>query len=51
MKILFMTQQQQMLKELFGDNAVWFGCQSVVNENEEYIKEVLKNEGNKKSVH
>ena len=40
-------------KELFGDNAVWFGCSKIVNENEEYIKEILENAGNQKcnSVH
>ena len=38
------------MKEMFGDNAVWFGCQKIVNESEEYVKEVLTNEGSKKSV-
>ena len=37
-------------KELFGDNAVWFGCVKVIEKNEDYIKEVLVNAGNKKSV-
>jgi hypothetical protein len=37
-------------KELFGDNAVWFGCVKIMDKNEEYIKEVLINAGNKKSV-
>lgn len=39
---------QKMTKELFGDNAVWFGCQKIVNESEEYVKEVLQNAGNQK---
>lgn len=43
------TQINNATKEIFGDNAVWFGCQKIVKENEEYIKEVLTNEGNKKS--
>ena len=39
-----------MAKELFGDNAVWFGCAKIIKEKEEYVKEVLLNAGNKKSV-
>lgn len=30
-------------KEIFGDNAVWFGCSKIIRENEEYIKGVLEN--------
>lgn len=37
-------------KEIFGDNAVWFGCVKIIKEDEEYIKEVLINAGNKKSI-
>lgn len=39
---------QKTAKELFGDNAVWFGCTNVIKEKEEYIKEVLVNAGNQK---
>lgn len=41
-------QMQKTAKELFGDNAVWFGCTKIVKENDEYIKEVLVNAGNQK---
>lgn len=40
---------QKMAKELFGDNAVWFSCSEIVKKNEDYVKEVLVNAGNKKS--
>lgn len=43
-------RMQKVTKELFGDNAVWFGCVKVIEKNEDYIKEVLVNAGNKKSV-
>ena len=36
-------------KELFGDNAVWFGCSKIIKEKDNYVKEVLQNAGNKKS--
>lgn len=36
-------------KEIFGNNAVWFGCVKVIQQGEEYIKEVLINAGNSKS--
>lgn len=42
-------KMQKTAKELFGNNAVWFGCTKIIEENEEYIKEVLVNAGNKKS--
>lgn len=32
-------------KELFGDNAVWFGSVKVIKQDEEYIKGVLQNVG------
>lgn len=38
----------KVAKELFGDNAVWFGCTRIIKEKEEYIKEVILNEGNQK---
>ena len=37
------TKMQKTAKELFGENAVWFGCTNIIKENEEYIKEVLEN--------
>ena len=43
-------EMQKATKELFGDNAVWFGCVKIMDKNEEYIKEVLVNAGNKKSI-
>ena len=39
---------QDTVKELFGDNAVWFGCEKIIKESEEYVKEVLVNAGNQK---
>ena len=36
-------KMQKTAKELFGENAVWFGCVKIMNESEEYIKEVLSN--------
>lgn len=36
-------RMQKVAKELFGDNAVWFGCVKIMKENEDYIKEVLSN--------
>ena len=44
------NKMQKTAKELFGDNAVWFGCTKIIKENEKYIEEVLVNAGNKKSV-
>lgn len=41
-------QLSKAMKELFGENAVWFGCTKIVKEKEEYVKEVLINEGNQK---
>ena len=41
---------QKMAKELFGDNAVWFSCSEIVKNNEDYVKEILVNAGNKKSA-
>lgn len=41
-------KMQKTAKEIFGDNAVWFGCVKVIKEKEEYVKEVLINAGNKK---
>lgn len=35
-------------KELFGDNAVWFGCEKIVKEKDGYVKEALINAGNQK---
>lgn len=32
-------------KELFGDNAVWFGSAKIIDKDEEYIKGVLQNVG------
>lgn len=43
-------RMQKATKELFGDNSVWFGCVNIMKDSEEYIKEVLINAGNKKSV-
>lgn len=43
-------QMQKTAKEIFGDNAVWFGCVNVIREKEGYVKEVLENAGSKKSV-
>lgn len=43
-------KMQNATKELFGDNAVWFGCVKIIKEKEEYVKEVLVNAGKKKSV-
>lgn len=40
----------EAMKELFGENAVWFGCQKIVNESEQYVKEVLENAGNQKRI-
>lgn len=37
------------MKEIFGENTVWFGCSKIVNQKEDYIREVLENAGNKKS--
>lgn len=39
---------QDAMKELFGDNAVWFGCEKIIKEKDNYVKEVLVNAGNKK---
>ena len=36
------------MKELFGDNAVWFGCEKIIKEKDNYVKEVIVNTGNKK---
>ena len=36
-------RMQKAMKELFGDNAVFFGCEKIMKESEEYIKEVLTN--------
>ena len=44
------NRMQKASRELFGDNAVWFGCVKIMEKNEEYIKEVLINAGNKKSI-
>jgi hypothetical protein len=41
-------KMQKTAKELFGDNAVWFGCTKIIKEKEEYVKEVLVNAGNQK---
>lgn len=41
-------KMQKTAKELFGDNAVWFGCTRIIKEKEEYVKEVLVNAGNQK---
>jgi len=37
-------------KELFGDNAVWFGCAKVIENDECYVKEVLEDAGKQKST-
>lgn len=39
---------QDAMKELFGDNAVWFGCEKIIKEKDNYVKEVLVNAGNQK---
>jgi hypothetical protein len=36
-------KMQKIAKDLFGENAVWFGSTKIINESEEYIKEVLSN--------
>lgn len=41
-------KMQKTAKEIFGDNAVWFGCTKVIKEEDSYIKEVLVNAGNQK---
>jgi hypothetical protein len=41
-------QMQKTAKEIFGDNAVWFGCANIIKENDDYVKEVLVNAGNQK---
>ena len=41
---------QKTAKEIFGNNAVWFGCTKIIKESDKYVKEVLENAGNKKSV-
>jgi hypothetical protein len=33
-------KMQKATKEVFGSNAVWFGCVKIMRESEEYIKEV-----------
>lgn len=42
-------QMSKASKEMFGNNAVWFGCVKIIEKDEEYIKEVLINAGNSKS--
>lgn len=39
----------KIAKELFGDNAVWFGCKNIIDKPDSYITEVLVNAGNGKS--
>lgn len=36
-------KMQKTAKEIFGNNAVWFGCVKITKEDEKYIKEVLTN--------
>jgi len=36
-------KMNKVAKELFGNNAVWFGCVKVLKEKDNYIKEVLTN--------
>ena len=43
-------RMENAMKEVFDGNAVWFGCVKIIKESEAYIKEVLENAGNKKSV-
>ena len=43
-------KMQETAKEIFGDNAVWFGCVNIMKRKEDYIKEVLLNAGSKKSI-
>lgn len=43
-------KMQNTVKEVFGDNSVWVGCVKIMDKDEEYIKEVFVNAGNKKSV-
>lgn len=38
----------KVAKELFGENAVWFGCEKIIKEKDNYVKEVLVNAGNQK---
>lgn len=42
-------RMSKVAKEIFGNNAVWFGCAKIIRKGEEYIKEVLENAGNNKS--
>lgn len=42
------AKMQKTVKELFGENAVWFSGVNVMKNDEEYIKEVLVNAGSKK---
>ena len=41
-------KMQKTAKEIFGDNAVWFGCTKIIKEKDDYVKEVLVNAGNQK---
>ena len=44
------NKMQKTAKELFGDNAVWFGCAKIIREKDGYIKGVLEDVGNKKRI-
>ena len=44
----YTSKIQDTVKELFGDNAVWVGCEKIVKEKDGYVKEVLVNAGNQK---
>lgn len=43
-------KMSKVSNEIFDGNAVWFGCVKIIQEDEKYIEEVLKDAGNKKSV-
>lgn len=41
-------ETKEFASKLFGDNAVYFAGRNILHEDEEYIKEVLKDAGNKR---
>lgn len=42
------NEMSEITKEIFGNNAVWFGCSKIINKGKDYIKEVIINAGNQK---
>ena len=42
-------QLSKMAKEIFGTNAVWFGCSKIIQESEDYVRKVLEDAGSNKS--